>query len=199
MRYKINCLLDSNKVIGLCLETAFGLKKYCYIIDAVSEDGFQATKGFQKTFNGYYKLQKRSAEWYKQYYELFESQKTKPLSFDALLKKMYECDGKIEVSFVSKLIASTFLLARNNLKLAKLFLENGEKSRGEIGVFQTFLIAENPYISRLFSLQSSELHHGFCICAFAVYKAAPRKERLFFENKKSFPDKEEKTFRASNL
>ena len=102
----MSCLLDSNKVIGECLETAFGLKKYCYIIDAVSKDGFQATEGFQKTFNGYYKLQKRSAEWYQQYYKLFESQKTEALSFDALLIKMYECDGKIEVSFVSKLIAS---------------------------------------------------------------------------------------------
>ncbi len=100
------CLLDPQKVIGECLETAFELKKYCCIVETVSKDDFKATQDFRKTFNGYYRLQRRTASWYERYYDLFEKQKKKQLSYQALLEEMYDCAGKIEVSFVSKMIAS---------------------------------------------------------------------------------------------
>ena len=102
----MNCLLDPSKVIGECLETAFNIKTYCYLVECASNDNFIATADYRKAYNGFYRVQSRTPQWYNLYYSLLEEQKTKHRSFIELLRELHKCNSNLEVSFVSKLIAT---------------------------------------------------------------------------------------------
>lgn len=100
-------MIDMNPetVIGDCLETAFSLKAYIQIMDAVGSADFCADSDFRKQFNGFYVIRQKKAAWYDKYYSLFVRQRENPLSFEELLRAMDEF-GSLEVSFVSKMIAT---------------------------------------------------------------------------------------------
>ena len=99
-------ILNPDKIIEECLEMAFNLKTYKDIIDFAASSDFCATEEFRKTYNGFYRVRQRKPEWYELYYSLMEKQKSDNASFEALLWKMYEGNGSVEVSFISKLIAT---------------------------------------------------------------------------------------------
>ena len=98
--------ISPDTFVGESLETAFGLKAYSTIMQFTKNRPFVATPEFRKTFNGYYKLRQRSAKWYDKYYSLFESQFCADCSFEDLLREMHTVNGSLEVSFISKLIAT---------------------------------------------------------------------------------------------
>ena len=64
--------------------------------------------------------------------------------------------------------------------------------------FLVVTITENPYISRVFSARSSKQYRGFCIRAAPVYIAAPRRAKLFFENKKVLSRSRERTSKQND-
>lgn len=104
------CYLDYNTVISESLKMAFGLERYLYIIYHVQSVDFKDTNididsEFCKVYKGYYKV-RRSKEWCEKYFKYMQEQLTKERSFEELLKKMYKECGMIEVSFVSKLMAT---------------------------------------------------------------------------------------------
>ena len=99
-------VLDSNTVIEDSLESAFHLKAYISILDAIRQDHFVATAEFQTTFNGFFRIRQRPAVWYRQYYKLMEEQKSANRSFKDLLLLVAPVNGTIDVSFVSKLMAA---------------------------------------------------------------------------------------------
>lgn len=92
-------------IIDECLETAFNLKAYVSIMQEVQADGFSASPEFRKRYNGFYVLRQKKSEWYDKYYVLLEEQKAFHRSFEELLHEM-AAYGSLEVSFVSKLIAT---------------------------------------------------------------------------------------------
>lgn len=98
--------ISPDTFVGESLETAFGLKAYSTIMQFTKNRPFVATPEFRKTFNGYYKLRQRSAKWYDKYYSLFESQFCADCSFEDLLREMHTVNSSLEVSFISKLIAT---------------------------------------------------------------------------------------------
>jgi len=60
---------------------------------------------FQKKFNGFYRIGRRPKDWYKSYYDLFEESKKKgSADFGEILDELHARTGKIEASFVSKLV-----------------------------------------------------------------------------------------------
>lgn len=100
-------IINSEKIIGDCLETGFKLQKYMKIIDEVGSNSKAITeKGseFQKDFVSYFRV-RRSDKWRKSYFDFLAKQHNTKKSFDELLKEMYKVEDKIEASFVSKLIA----------------------------------------------------------------------------------------------
>lgn len=99
-------ILDHNTIISECLETAFDLKTYIRIMQIVENVDFKATEGFRKMYNGFYKVRQQSSQWYDKYFSLMEQQATENRSFEDLLRIMYQVGGRIEVSFVSKLMAT---------------------------------------------------------------------------------------------
>lgn len=120
--------LNPDTVIADSLETAFNLKVYTAIMNEAGKIDFAATKDFRSKFNGFYRVRQRSKEWYDKYFKLMVEQKTANLSFETLLREMYNVDrkGKIEVSFVSKLVAT---IDPNKPIWDKFVLKNLEKER----------------------------------------------------------------------
>ena len=99
-------VLNPEAVIEDSLETAFSLRAYIDIISAIQEDGFTATPAFRKTFNGFYRVRQKPADWYDKYYALMEEQRTVRRGFRELLICLEPVSGTIDVSFVSKMIAA---------------------------------------------------------------------------------------------
>lgn len=103
--------ISSEDVIGKCLETAFELKTYVKIMEKVRDSKFKADANFRKQFNGFYKVQRMTGEWYEEYYKLLEEQISNPKDFGTILKILYSEDlytkkPRVEVSYTSKLIAT---------------------------------------------------------------------------------------------
>lgn len=100
-----NIIINPDTIIGECLETFFSLKIYTEIIDTVKRKNFIADENFRKKFNSFYRVRQKKQEWYDKYYSLLEEQPQKNYTFEQLLRCMLEF-GTLEVSFVSKLIAT---------------------------------------------------------------------------------------------
>lgn len=98
--------LNYNTIIAESLKTAFGLETYTKIINEAKDPSKISCDEFRKMYNGYYKLRQMPHQWYDKYYELMAEQADKNRTFKELLEIMYETGKRIEVSFVSKLMAT---------------------------------------------------------------------------------------------
>lgn len=79
--------------------------KYKQIMEMVQKTDVSSDSGFRSTFNAFYRM-RRNAEWKKVYYDLFEIAKGSNLSFEYIIRTMYEVTGNIEASFSSKILAT---------------------------------------------------------------------------------------------
>lgn len=102
---------------------------------------------FQTTFNAFYKV-RRNLGWREKYYKLFEDVRTSgDLSFESILKRLYNDTHRVEASFASKMLATlnpdmpiwdSVVLAKLELarpqwsKCAETRLQNAVKRYGEI-------------------------------------------------------------------
>lgn len=97
--------IDAKKVIETRIAESMGFDKYRQIMETVRKTDVSTDMDFQRTFNAFYRV-RRNAEWRKTYYDLFETVKDSNLSFESILKAMYEVTGNIEASFSSKMLAT---------------------------------------------------------------------------------------------
>lgn len=98
--------IDSQEFIENMFAAALKIDDYLAIVEAVQQTGFIADKDFQKKFNAFFRIRQRSNAWYEKYYELLQEQVKAERSFECILQALYNVNGKIEVSFSSKLIAA---------------------------------------------------------------------------------------------
>ena len=97
---------DVGKVFQERLASSMGLDKYRYIMEQVSITNVAVDTDFQRTFNGFY-IVRRNESWRKSYYEYFESVKNGKQTFENIITYLYESTGNIELSFSSKMLATT--------------------------------------------------------------------------------------------
>lgn len=97
--------LDPNTALSDAIVTAFSIREYVEIINAVKNDDFNADPEFRKRFNGYYRVRQRKPVWYDRYYTLMVEQKECHRSFGEVLTEL-SAFGSVEVSFASKMIAA---------------------------------------------------------------------------------------------
>jgi hypothetical protein len=64
------------------------------------------SQDFTKLFNGYYRIGRKSSEWYQHYYRIFDECRSGDPIFSDILKTMYRATGTYEASFCSKMVAS---------------------------------------------------------------------------------------------
>lgn len=83
-----------------------GLEKYSNIMDRLYKTNTFEDKEFQRKFNAFYRIRQRTPEFYSCYYGLLEDSKTKKVSFEEVIRYIYERLGRIEPSFSSKLVAT---------------------------------------------------------------------------------------------
>lgn len=98
-------VLDPNTALSDAIATAFSIREYVEIINAVKTDDFNADPEFRKRFNGYYRVRQRKPVWYDRYYTLMVEQKECHRSFGEVLTEL-SAFGSVEVSFASKMIAA---------------------------------------------------------------------------------------------
>lgn len=98
--------IDSQEFIENMFAAALKINDYLAIVEAVRQTGFIADKDFQKKFNAFFRIRQRSNAWYEEYYKLLREQVKAKRPFECILKALYNVNGKIEVSFSSKLIAA---------------------------------------------------------------------------------------------
>ena len=99
-------VLNPESVIEDSLEIAFNLRTYIYISEEVRKKNFVASEEFKKAYNGFYRVRQKKQAWYNRYYSLMEQQSVKNASFYNLLWEMFQVNHSVEVSFVSKLMAT---------------------------------------------------------------------------------------------
>ena len=100
-----NLLANIDTILGRLTES--DLRRYAWLQKELLFRDVSADREYQRTFNGYYKMQRRKETWYRQYFGLLENMKDKQsVSFDFVLKDLYKRTERIEASFSSKFVAS---------------------------------------------------------------------------------------------
>ncbi|MEK7103369.1 MAG: hypothetical protein AAB870_03410 [Patescibacteria group bacterium] len=102
-----------------------GVQQYLYIMDLVRTSNVQKNEEFQRKFNGFYRIMKKSKEFYEALYQYLEDNKNKEISFEQTLGFFEQKFHPLEASFSSKIVATinpnfpiwdSEVLARLNLK-----------------------------------------------------------------------------------
>jgi hypothetical protein len=93
-------------IIANLLNKSFGIDKYSLIVKELNKRDISKDRQYQQTFNSFYVV-RRNSVWRTIYYEYFESQKhNQQLSFEVVLRTIYNSTGRVEPSFSSKLLAT---------------------------------------------------------------------------------------------
>ena len=82
-----------------------GIDKYQYLRGRLFETDVSTDKDFQKAFNGFFRMGRRSEEYYADYYWYLQQNKMNGINFADALAFLYNKYGKLEMSFVSKMVA----------------------------------------------------------------------------------------------
>ena len=82
-----------------------GLKKYQYLRQRLFAVNVSADREFQRAFNGFFRMGRRSELFYTDFYRYLEQHKISGVSFSDALTFLYEKHGRLEMSFVSKMVA----------------------------------------------------------------------------------------------
>ena len=82
-----------------------GIEKYQMLRRSLFETDVAVDRDFQKAFNGFFRMGRRTEAYYKDYYCYLQRHKTAGISFADALTYLYEKHGRLEMSFVSKMTA----------------------------------------------------------------------------------------------
>lgn len=82
------------------------LSRYARTIEQVYCTNVAEDPDYQRTFNGLYGV-RRNVDWRQKFYRIFVQQKSVPApEFRDIVQQIFECTGRVEASFASKLIAT---------------------------------------------------------------------------------------------
>jgi len=83
------------------------LARYKALLDGLSKKNVAFDLEYQTIFNGFYKMQRRSADWYRYYFALLEEKKyNTAITFKDTIEQIYSDRGRVEPFFSSKLVAT---------------------------------------------------------------------------------------------
>ena len=82
------------------------LENYSYIINTCRCTNISFDEAFQRKFTYFYRV-RRNSTWRQAYYGLFEENKeSENITFESILRAIFERTGRIEASFASKMLAT---------------------------------------------------------------------------------------------
>lgn len=82
-----------------------GIEKYQYLRHQLHKVDVSTDRQYQKAFNGFFRMGRRTEEYYKDYFQYLQQHKTDGITFADALTFLYEKHGRLEMSFVSKMVA----------------------------------------------------------------------------------------------
>lgn len=82
-----------------------GINKYQYLRQQLFSTNITANPDFKRTFNGFFRMRQRTEAYYTDYYLYLQQHKTAGISFDDALTYFYKKHGRLEMSFISKMVA----------------------------------------------------------------------------------------------
>ena len=82
-----------------------GIEKYKYLRQRLFAVDVSADRDFQRAFNGFFRMGRRSEAYYIDFYCYLEQHKSSGVSFSEALEYFYEKHSRLEMSFVSKMVA----------------------------------------------------------------------------------------------
>jgi hypothetical protein len=83
------------------------LQRYDWLQGMLRRTDVTKDREFQRTFNGFFKMGKKTPEWYQFYFSLLEREKNnESLTFKSVFEQIFRSCGRVEPSFSSKLLAS---------------------------------------------------------------------------------------------
>lgn len=82
-----------------------GIKKYQFLRQRLYETDVSAERDFQRAFNGFFRMGRRTEGYYRDYYCYLQQHKESGIDFAKALTYLYERHGRLELSFVSKMVA----------------------------------------------------------------------------------------------
>lgn len=81
-----------------------GMKKYKRIMDTLYWTDVSNDSDFQRGFNDFFVMRSRKPSYYTVFYEFLEKKKVYGVSFEETLEHLKSAEGRLELSFSSKLI-----------------------------------------------------------------------------------------------
>ena len=83
------------------------LRRYDHLQRRLASTNVAVDSEYRSTFNGYYRMQRRSKDWYDYFFGLLETKKNSPTAtFKDILTEVHRTKRRIEASFCSKLLAT---------------------------------------------------------------------------------------------
>ena len=82
------------------------IDKYIKVINHLHLCDVSKSREYQKLYNGFYRMHKRTQEFYKIYFDYLEVNKNKDINFVDVLTYLNTTTGRFEPSFASKLLAT---------------------------------------------------------------------------------------------
>lgn len=81
-----------------------GMKRYKRIMDSLHWTDVSTDRDFQRVFNDFFVMRSRKSEYYAMFYQFLEQKKNEGVSFEETLDYLKGAEGRLELSFSSKLI-----------------------------------------------------------------------------------------------
>lgn len=82
-----------------------GIIKYQYLRQRLFETDVATDREFQRAFNGFFRMGRRTETYYADYYGYLQKHKETGIGFAEALTFLYEKHNRLEMSFVSKMVA----------------------------------------------------------------------------------------------
>lgn len=82
-----------------------GIDKYEFLRKRLFEADVSQDREFQRAFNGFFRMGRRTEAYYTDFYCYMQQHKSAGISFADALTYLHEKHGRLEMSFVSKMVA----------------------------------------------------------------------------------------------
>lgn len=82
-----------------------GIKKYQDLRHRLFTTDVATDQDFQKAFNGFFRMGRRTEAYYTDYYHYLQEHKNRGVDFADALTFIYQRHGRLEISFISKMVA----------------------------------------------------------------------------------------------
>ena len=160
------------------------LENYSYIISTCRCTDVSRDEVFQRKFDHFYRV-RRNSTWRQIYFRLFEGNKKNAcITFEDILRSIYERTGRIEASFSSKMLATlnpempiwdSIVLAKLGMKPI-LNLEKEERMKKTVEMYNAII----EWYEKFNRTPEAQRYVEAFDCAFPEYKNFTKTKKIDF-------------------